>query len=286
MLRFAPSPNGPLHRGHALSLLANEAMADVLGLPLTIRMEDIDQSRARPAFERAILADIAWLGVAWTPPMRRQSEHFADYRDALTRLSARGLIYPSFATRREIAQAMRPGAPRDPDGAPRFIGDDAILGEAETARRRAGQTPAAWRLHMARAVDLVGTPTFRTVTADGTPDGEMPADPLAWGDVVLARKDTPTSYHLSVVVDDAHQGISHVVRGADLLAATAVHRVLQTLLDLPAPAYRHHPLILGPDGRKLSKSAGAESLEALAADGLTPGALRATLEPILREEPA
>ncbi len=281
MLRFAPSPNGLLHRGHALSLLANEAMAAALGLPLTVRMEDIDRSRARPAFETAILEDIAWLGVDWQRPMRRQSEHFDLYRDALSRLSARGLVYPSFATRREIAEALPAGAPRDPDGAPRFSGDAAVLGEAEAAHRRRSGEPAAWRLDMRAAVALTGAPSFATVDALGAATGEATTDPLAWGDVVLARKDTPTSYHLSVVLDDAAQGITHVVRGADLLAATAVHRVLQTLLDLPAPAYRHHGLILGPDGRKLSKSNGAESLRALAEGGLTPGALRDTLTPML-----
>lgn len=278
MLRFAPSPNGLLHLGHALSILANERMAGSLGLPLTLRIEDIDRSRARPAFEQAIVDDMVWLGVAWQPPMRRQSEHFDAYRAALDALAGRGLVYPSFATRREIAEACRePGAPRDPDGAPLFAGDAAILGEREAARRRARGEPAAWRLRMADAAALAGPLAMETVDADGRPLPPCPVDPLAWGDVVLARKDTPTSYHLAVVVDDAAQGITHVVRGEDLLAATAVHRVLQTLLGLPAPAYHHHRLILGDDGRKLSKSNGAKSLSALRADGVSAADIRARL---------
>lgn len=278
MLRFAPSPNGALHLGHALSALANERMAAALGRPLTVRIEDIDRSRARPAFEAAILADLDWLGIALTPPFRRQSEHFGDYRAALELLQARGLLYPSFATRREIAEACRiPGLPRDPDGAPLFRGDAAILGEAEAARRRASGEPAVWRLRMADAVAATGALEFAAVDAEGRPAGTRPVDPLAWGDVVLARKDTPTSYHLAVVVDDAVQEISHVVRGADLWAATAVHRVLQALLDLPTPAYHHHRLIMGEDGRKLSKSNGALALAALREDGATARDIRTRL---------
>lgn len=278
MLRFAPSPNGLLHLGHALSALANEKMANALGLPLTVRLEDIDKSRARPQFEAAILEDLAWLGIVPAPPIRRQSEHFADYRAALDLLSAKGLVYPSFATRREIAEACRiPGCARDPDGAPLFRGDAAILGEAEAARRRASREPAAWRLNMADAVAATGPLAFATVDALGERAGCRPTDPLAWGDVVLARKDTPTSYHLSVVVDDAAQGIIHVVRGEDLLASTDVHRVLQSLLGLDAPAYHHHRLIIGEDGRKLSKSNGALSLRALREDGASAQDIRARL---------
>ncbi len=278
MLRFAPSPNGLLHLGHALSIFANERMAQALALPLTVRIEDIDRSRARPEFEQAIVDDIAWLGVAWVGPMRRQADHFADYRAALRALKANGLVYPSFATRREIAEACRePGAPRDPDGAPLYAGDAAILGEAEAARRRASGQPAAWRLRMAEAAERAGPLTMACVDAQGCPLGALPVDPLAWGDVVLARKDTPTSYHLAVVMDDAAQSITHVVRGEDLLAATAVHRVLQTLLGLPAPAYHHHRLILGEDGRKLSKSNGAKSLAALRADGMSAADIRRQL---------
>lgn len=273
MLRFAPSPNGPLHLGHAVSAIANETMAAKLGLPLTVRMEDIDRSRARPQHEEAILADLAFLGIAWSGPMRRQSEHFPEYADALERLRRRGLVAPSFATRREIA-CRTPGGRRDPDGAPLFPGDAAILGEAEAARRRASGEPAAFRLHMARAIAAVGAVAWTEVGATGGDPRRVAAAPERWGDVVLARRDVPTSYHLSVVVDDAAQGISHVVRGADLFAATAVHRVLQRLLDLPEPVYRHHPLVIGPDGRKLSKSAGSEGIAALRAAGMSAGAVR------------
>ncbi|MBJ3777737.1 tRNA glutamyl-Q(34) synthetase GluQRS [Acuticoccus mangrovi] len=282
MLRFAPSPNGRLHKGHALSALANRHMADRLGLPLRLRMEDIDPGRCRPEYESAILDDLAWLGIAWTPPMWRQSTRFPAYADALARLRAMGLLYPSFASRREISEAARvPGIARDPDGAPVFPGDDAILGAAEAARRRASGEPAAWRLRMADALVRTGPLEAVTVDADGADPVRRPVDPALWGDVLLARKETPTSYHLAVVVDDAAQGITHVVRGEDLLPSTAVHRVLQSLLDLPAPAYRHHPLILGADGRKLSKSNGAEALQVLRDGGLSAAALRAELVPLL-----
>lgn len=273
MLRFAPSPNGPLHLGHALSALINEAMAATLGRPLTLRMEDIDATRCRPEHEASILSDLAWLGVTFDGPVRRQSTRFAAYGDALDRLRSAGLAYPSFVTRREIAEHARHGIARDPDGAPRVAGDAAILGEAETARRRRSGEPVAWRLDMDKAAHAAGPWT----EIDREARSEAPAflDPLAWGDVVLARKDVPTSYHLSVVVDDAHEGVSHVVRGEDLYAATAIHRVLQTLLDLPAPRYHHHGLVLDDDGRKLSKSTGALGLAALRAAGETPRDVRA-----------
>ncbi len=276
MLRFAPSPNGPLHLGHALSALANARMAEALGRPMTVRIEDIDTARSRPEHEAAILADLDWLGIPWVGPVRRQSEHFPLYREALDRLAARGLVYPSFATRREIAEAARlVGLPRDPDGAPRFPGDEAILGEAEAARRRRSGEPAAWRLDMGRALAAADAPDWTEVDALGAAPATVAGEAAAWGDVVLARKETPTSYHLSVVVDDAGQGISHVVRGTDLREATAVHRVLQQLLGLPAPLYHHHAL--GPDGRKLSKSAGAEALGALREAGVTPEEVRVRL---------
>ncbi|MCF3932244.1 tRNA glutamyl-Q(34) synthetase GluQRS [Acuticoccus sp. M5D2P5] len=284
MLRFAPSPNGLLHLGHALSAIANERMAEAVGRPLTLRIEDIDQTRARPHFEAAIIADLAWLGVDWTPPMRRQSEHFAAYRDALERLKARGLVYPTFASRREFAEVARmTGLARDPDGAPLFPGDAAILGAREAARRLAEAEPAAWRLDMTRALADLPPLTWTETDAAGGAARTIGSEPAAWGDVILARKDVPTSYHLSVVVDDAVQGISHVVRGMDLYPSTSVHRVLQTLLGLPAPLYYHHPLILGEDGRKLSKSNGAESLAALREAGATRAAVRARVAARLAE---
>lgn len=278
MLRFAPSPNGPLHLGHALSALANARMAEALRTPMTVRIEDIDQTRSRPEHERAILADLDWLGIGWVGPLRRQSEHFGLYRAALDRLAARGLVYPSSATRREIADAARlVGLPRDPDGAPRFPGDVAILGEAEAARRRASGEPAAWRLDIARALAEAGESGWTEVDGLGRDPVPVADDAAAWGDVVLARKEMPTSYHLSVVTDDAEQGITHVVRGADLREATAVHRVLQRLLGLPEPFYHHHGLVLGPDGRKLSKSTGAAGLGTLRQAGATPDDIRRRL---------
>ncbi|UOM36035.1 tRNA glutamyl-Q(34) synthetase GluQRS [Acuticoccus sp. I52.16.1] len=275
MLRFAPTPNGPLHLGHALSVLANAHMAERLNRPLQLRMEDIDATRCRPEYEDEILADIDWLGVDWQPPLRRQSTRFPRYRAALQALDARGLVYRSFATRREIAfHARNVGLARDPDGAPRFAGDAAVIGGAEAKRRRESGAPSAWRLHMARAVQAVGRPGWIEIGPDGASRTPAAFDPAAWGDVVLARKETPTSYHLAVVVDDADDGITHVVRGADLVAATAVHRVLQALLGLPEPLYHHHGLILGADGRKLSKSNGALSLGAMRAAGWTADAIR------------
>ena len=285
MLRFAPSPNGPLHLGHALSALANERMAHALGRPLTLRIEDIDAMRSREAFVEAIVADLAWLGIAWAEPMRRQSQHFDLYRNALARLARDGLVYPSFATRREIAEAARRlGTGRDPDGAPRFAGDEAILGAQEAAKRRESAEPAAFRLAMARALERVGVPSFVEVDLEGASPRKVRLDAAAWGDVVLARKDVPTSYHLAVVTDDAVQSISHVVRGRDLLAATAVHRVLQRLLELPAPTYHHHALVLGPDGRKLSKSQGASSLAALREGGVSAGEVRERLASLLTSD--
>lgn len=267
MLRFAPSPNGLLHLGHALSARANQLMAWRLGRPLTVRMEDIDRSRSRPEFEGAILEDLAWLGIGWAPPFRRQSAHFAEYNLLLETLRQRGLIYPAFATRREIAEAARViNLPRDPDGAPRVVGEEAIIGTAEIERRR-GKEPAAWRLNMAKALAEVDKLTWCAVDSRGANPTAHPADASLWGDVVLARKEIPTSYHLSVVVDDAAQGITEVVRGLDLAPATAVHALLQRLLELPPPRYHHHPLILGVDGRKLAKSTGARSLADLRATG-------------------
>ncbi|RAI03858.1 tRNA glutamyl-Q(34) synthetase GluQRS [Acuticoccus sediminis] len=275
MLRFAPSPNGPLHLGHALSAIANERMAAALDRPLRLRMEDIDRIRCRPEYEAMILEDLAWLRVVWTPPLRRQSTRFDRYATVLAELTRRGLVYPSFASRREIADHARVvGVARDPDGAPRFSGDAAVIGAEEAERRRQLGAPAAWRLDMARAVNEVGRPGWTEIGPSGAGRTAAHFDPMSWGDVVLARKETPTSYHLSVVVDDADDGISHIVRGADLLTATAVHRVLQVLLGFPTPLYHHHGLVLGEDGRKLSKSNGALGLGAMRQAGWTADMVR------------
>lgn len=275
VFRFAPSPNGPLHLGHARSALINDALARASEGRLLLRIEDIDATRCRPEFEAGIYEDLTWLGMDWERPVRRQSQHFADYRSALARLEALDLIYPSFETRGDIRRAVaeRSGWPSDPDGAPVFPFPRAAMSAAERARRVAAGEPYALRLDMARAVERVGPLAWSEVDATGEVTN-VAADPLAWGDVILARKEVPTAYHLAVVVDDALQGVTHVVRGADLKAATSVHRVLQVLLGLPAPLYTHHALLLDAEGRKLSKSIGSQSLASLRAEGVTPEEVR------------
>lgn len=268
VFRFAPSPNGYLHLGHALSALLNAEQAAKAGGRLLLRIEDIDATRCKPEYEQAIYEDLAWLGIGWEQPVRRQSEHLDGYRAVLGRLAAMGLVYPSFESRAEIAAQA---AGRDPDGAPLYTGAAKSLPEAERERRIAAGEPYALRLDMAAALARTGPLTWDE-------DGEaIPANPLAWGDVVLARKDVATSYHLSVVADDALQGVTHVVRGRDLYESTAVHRLLQALLGLPAPVYRHHRLILDAEGRKLSKSTQATALRELRAGGKTPADIRAMI---------
>jgi glutamyl-Q tRNA(Asp) synthetase len=280
VFRFAPSPNGYLHLGHAFSALLNHDMARAAGGRLLLRIEDIDAARCRPHFEAAIFEDLAWLGVTWETDVRRQSEHLEAYRAALERLESQGLIYPSFESRAEIFQFVaerekKAPWPRDPDGAPLYPGDAKRLSRAERARKIAAGAPYALRIDMERALAQAGALGW-SETGSG-PNGEtgtIAAMPQAWGDVVLARKETPTSYHLAVVIDDALQGITHVVRGQDLFWSTSVHRLLQQLLGLPAPIYHHHRLILDADGNKLSKSTQATGLRELRAQGVTPGAIR------------
>lgn len=278
VFRFAPSPNGYLHLGHALSALLNADLARESGGRLLLRIEDIDRTRCKPEYEQAIYDDLTWLGIAWEQPVRRQSEHFDAYRDALTKLEALGLVYPSFESRGEIAQmvaARGDSWPRDPDGAPLYPGSRAGMSEAERKRRTAAGEPYALRLDMAAAVARAGNLAWSEAGhGPGGETGEVQAQPQFWGDVIIARKEMPTSYHLSVVVDDALQGVTHVVRGQDLFWSTSVHRLLQTVLGLPAPAYRHHRLILDEAGRKLSKSTEATALRALRAQGATPARIR------------
>jgi glutamyl-Q tRNA(Asp) synthetase len=278
VFRFAPSPNGYLHLGHALSALLDFEMARAARGRFLLRIEDIDATRCRPEYETAIYRDLAWLGIAWEEPVRRQSEHLDDYRAAVAKLSDMGLIYPSFESRSEIAmltgRAAQDGWPCDPDGAPIYPGTSKHLTPAERARRMASE-PYALRLDMAAAIARAGS--LQWEERGNGPNGEsgsIPAAPECWGDVVLARRETPTSYHISVVVDDAAQGVTHVVRGQDLFWATSVHRLLQALLGLPAPAYHHHRLLLDRDGRKLSKSTRATGLRELRAQGLTPRDIR------------
>lgn len=279
--RFAPSPNGYLHLGHALSACLNFDSAQQANGRFLLRIENIDQTRCRPEFEVAIYEDLAWLGLKWEAPVRRQSEQFAAYRAALARLAEMGLVYPSFESRTEIARLVaeqeRSGPwPRDPDGAPLYPGRSRHMDAAEQARRIASGAPYALRLDMTAAIARAPASLTWDETGCG-PNGEtgvLAAEPAVWGDVVLARKDSPTSYHLSVVIDDAAQGATHVVRGQDLFAATRLHRLLQALLGLPAPTYRHHRLILDADGRKLAKSTGATALCALRGRGVSPAAIR------------
>lgn len=280
VFRFAPSPNGHLHLGHAYSALLNFNRARETSGLLLLRIEDIDATRCRPEFEAAIFEDLAWLGIDWETPVRRQSEHLADYRAALEKLSALGLVYPAFESRAKIAKLVSVREadgpwPRDPDGAPHYPGDSKSLPADERARLIASGAPYALRLDMAAACQRVAGLTW-TEHGEG-PGGErgiVPARAEAWGDVILARKEIPTSYHLSVVLDDALQGVSEIVRGQDLFHATSVHRLLQVLLGLPEPAYRHHRLICDREGRKLSKSSRSTGLRALRAAGITPAGIR------------
>ena len=273
VFRFAPSPNGYLHLGHALSALVNVHMAQAAGGCLLLRIEDVDETRCRPEYEAAIHEDLAWLGIMWEQPVWRQSEHYGDYRAALAKLDAMGLTYRAYESRGEIARAK---AGFDPDGAPLYPGrNNALIDAGERRRRAAANEPFAVRLDMVAALDRVGSLIWaETGEGPSGETGEVLTDTAAWGDVILARKETPTSYHLAVVVDDAAQGITDVVRGRDLFHATSVHRVLQALLDLPVPRYHHHGLILDAEGHKLSKSTRATGLRELRAAGATPADVR------------
>jgi glutamyl-Q tRNA(Asp) synthetase len=279
VFRFAPSPNGYLHLGHALSALLNFELALRSRGRFLLRIEDIDPVRCKPEFEAAIYEDLAWLGIVWETPVRRQSEHLAFYRRAVETLSAQGLVYPSFESRADIAKlvAQREAGgrwPRDPDGAPLYLGVAKSLSPGERTRRLESGAPHTLRLDMAAACARAGDLGW-TEHGEGHDDaGVVAAQPQAWGDVILARREAPTSYHLAVVVDDALQGVTDVVRGQDLFWSTSVHRLLQHLLGLPQPAYRHHRLILDGAGQKLSKSTQATGVRELRAGGATPADIR------------
>ncbi len=277
VFRFAPSPNGQLHLGHALSALLNRDLARAAGGRFLVRIEDIDPGRSKRGFEAQIFDDLAWLGIDWEKPVRRQSEHLHEHRLALDFLNRRGVLYPCFCTRGDIRAASSAG-PKDPDGAPIYPGTCRHLTAAERAQRISRNEPYVLRLDMARALSFLRTPLVWTESGDGETEQEVEADPGAWGDVVLARRDVATSYHLAVTVDDAAQGVTHVVRGKDLYHATSVHRLLQEMLDLRAPVYRHHRIILGKDGKKLSKSDGAESLRVMRGTGMAPADIRRLLK--------
>ena len=275
VFRFAPSPNGYLHLGHALSALLNHDMAKAAGGRLLLRIEDIDIARCRPEYEQAIHEDLGWLGISYERPVRRQSEHIDAYHAALDRLKAMDLVYPAFMSRGEVKrlladqEATGKAWPRDPDGAPLYPPHDRHLPKAEAEARIAAGDQHVWRLDMTKAL-AAAKQVLSFVETGPAHAGTLTLDPAVWGDVMLWRWDAPSSYHLSVVVDDALQGVTHVVRGLDLFAATQVHRLLQTLLGLPAPLYHHHRLILGENGRKLSKSQGDTALTALRAAGISP----------------
>ncbi|CAM1655919.1 Glutamyl/glutaminyl-tRNA synthetase [Bartonella apihabitans] len=284
-LRFAPSPNGYLHLGHAYSALVNKHIARILKGELVLRMENIDRTRCKTHYENAIVEDLSWLGVDFRKPFRRQSEHFSDYQKALDELEKLGLVYPAFLTRGEvkeiIAEAERKGKnwPRDPDGTPLYPTDERSLSKSKAREMIAEGVPYSWRLNMDLALRFSGKDLFWH-EFHGNQTKKIIAHPELWGDVIIARKDMPTSYHLSVVVDDALQHITHVVRGNDLFQATSVHRLLQTILGYEPPLYYHHPLVLGHDGHKLSKSNKDTSLRSLREKGLTANDIFALLPKI------
>lgn len=268
--RFAPSPTGHLHLGHAYSaLLAADAAAARQGR-FILRIEDIDQGRCRPAFEQQIFTDLEWLGLKWETPVRRQSDHFADYQDALDRLDEMALLYPCFCTRKDIQAEINAsgGAPHGPDG-PLYPGTCRNLSRDETAARIAAGDAYALRIDMAAAAKRTGPLTWHDHDA-----GTIAAHPEQFGDVVLARKDTPTSYHLAVTWDDHLQGITLVTRGQDLFAATDVHRLLQSLLGLHVPAYHHHKLLTDEDGERFAKRNRSVTLKSLRDAGKTPDDIR------------
>lgn len=271
--RFAPSPTGRLHIGHGWSALQAMDLARSRGGVLRLRVEDIDAGRCRPEHVAGLLEDLRWLGIVWAGEPVFQSQRLASYQAALDRLKALGLVYPCFCTRAAIAAeiAASGSAPHGADG-PLYPGTCRALSPAERARRLDRGVPHGWRLDMARAVARAGPLDWTDMEA-----GPVAAHPERSGDVVLARKDAPTSYHLAATVDDAAMGITHVLRGADLRAATDVHRLLQALLGLPSPLYRHHPLLLDAGGRRLAKRDHSLTLAELRAGGVDPAALRADL---------
>jgi glutamyl-Q tRNA(Asp) synthetase len=265
--RFAPSPTGYLHLGHVRSALEGwRAARREKGLFL-LRIEDIDRTRCRAEYDAAILEDLAWLGLDWDGPVRRQSEHFDDYRRALDRLAGMGLLYPCFCTRREIqSEIARAGGAPHGDGGPAYPGTCRGMAAVETAARHRSGLDYALRLDVSRALAL-SSPLHWIEEVGDTP-GPRQADPTPVGDVVLARKDIPTSYHLAVTVDDGAQGVTLVTRGEDLARATHLHRVLQALLGVPTPRYRHHPLLTDAAGRRLSKRDGAMTVRAMRQQGM------------------
>jgi glutamyl-Q tRNA(Asp) synthetase len=265
VFRFAPSPNGRLHLGHAFSALLNERMALESGGRLLLRIEDTDTARCTKEFVKAAEDDLDWLGIRFEKPVRIQSQHLADYNAALDKLQAMNLLYPCTCSRQAKSRAAVNLSLTDPDGVPLYPQTCRLHGAKPGA-------PFSLRLKMDDAMTHLKEPLFKRED-----DGDWIVDPTEWSDVILARKDIGTSYHLSVVVDDALQGVTHIVRGKDMEAATSIHRLLQELLGVPHPTYHHHDLILHETGRKLAKSDGDKSLAELRAEGKTPGQIRKQL---------
>ena len=278
--RFAPSPNGWLHLGHAYSALIGARAARAAGGQFLLRIEDIDIGRARPHFVEGIYQDLEWLGLSWPEPVMVQSKRFEIYQAALDALRTQGLVYPCWATRREILAAIQDKKdwPRDPDGAPLYPGLYRDLPDSRRKKLMWEGTPYCWRLNMEKALAHVEAPLSYFEYGTGTAE-IMPLDAAAYGDVVLARKDVPTSYHLAVVVDDAAQNISQVTRGRDLQSATAIHVLLQKLLGLPQPDYLHHGLVRDVSGRRLSKQAGDSGFRDLRQAGMGLDEVLALLPP-------
>ena len=272
--RFAPSPTGYLHLGHAFSALFAWRRAREAGGQFLLRLEDIDPTRCRPEYAAAILEDLAWLGLDWDGEVRVQSQHLADYRAVLDRLAARELLYPCFCTRADIQQSA--AAPHTPDGAPLYPGTCRRLSADERAARITAGIPHAQRLDIQRALDCVGT----SLTFEEEGEGPLPCYPERFGDVVLARKDAPASYHLCVTHDDALQGVTLVTRGTDLKRATDLHRLLQSLMRWPTPRYAHHRLLTDDTGRRLAKRDRAATLRDLREAGQTPDQVRALIAPV------
>ncbi len=269
--RFAPSPTGLLHRGHAFSALSAYQRAKELGGRFILRIEDIDQTRCRPAFTAALLEDLAWLGLTWEQPVRIQSEHMADYHAALGQLRDQGLVYRCFKTRKQVADDIG----RAPHGLGLAYSGTPLSAAEESARLEAGE-PYAWRLSLDAAKAHLGG-AFDSLTFTDELRGTVTAEPHLAGDVVLARKDLGVAYHLAVVIDDGLQEITHIVRGEDLFEATGIQRLLQALLGLPTPIYRHHPLLMGADGKRLAKRDLAQTLQDLRRQGVSVDQLRAEL---------
>lgn len=283
VLRFAPSPNGYLHRGHAYSALLNAEFARRLHGRLLLRIEDIDSQRSSPLYCTALEEDLAWLGLTFEQPVRRQSGHFADYRESFARLHDLGVVYRCFCSRGEIGAAVKQMSakgitcPFDPDGTPVYPGTCRTLRNSDIENRLAEGKPCQWRLDHRKASELTGPLSWSRFDIETDRTTAIPVQLDRWGDVVLVRKDIPTTYHLSVVVDDAIQGITHIVRGQDLEAATDIHATLQNLLHVRPPIYIHHPLLRDDTGGKLSKSRLSRSLRDERGEGLTLARLKREL---------